>query len=243
MDVNEVKRICLWSGPRNISTAMMYSFAQRTDTVVYDEPLYAAYLSRFDAKDYHPGAQEILDSMEQNAEKVIEMILGPHPRPIALFKQMTHHLLEVDWSFLRHTVNVILTRDPIEMLPSYAKQVKNPTMQDVGYALHFKLLDQINTIGQDPLVLDSRKVLENPPGVLSLLCDKIGIPFDEKMLHWQKGARKEDGVWARFWYRSVHESTGFQPYKPKDEPFPEHLRPLLEECMPYYAGLKALSIG
>lgn len=235
-------RICLWSGPRNISTAMMYAFAQRRDTVVYDEPLYAAYLSRFPARNYHPGAGEILASMEQDPEKVIAMILGPQPAPVAFFKQMTHHLLGLDWSFLEHTKNIILTRDPREMLVSYVKQIAHPSMQDVGYALHSELLQYLEGIGRKPIVLDSRKVLENPAGMFQSLCREMGIPFDESMLSWEKGAIPEDGVWAKYWYHSVHQSTGFEARPPGNDPFPDHLKPLLEECLPYYEELRALSL-
>jgi hypothetical protein len=128
------------------------------------------------------------------------------------------------------------------MLPSYAKQVAQPALRDVGYALHLELLDYLQSIGQMPPVLDSKQTLLNPRGVLTRLCEQIGIPFDEKMLSWEAGARPEDGSWAKFWYHAVHRSTGFQKYSPKQEPFPEKLRPLLAECQPYYEKLAALAI-
>ena len=134
------KRICLWSGPRNISTTLMYSFAQRSDTNVYDEPLYAHYLNNTQAKDYHPAAKEILSTMENDGNKVIEMILGNHEKPIAFFKHMTHHLLDLDHTFMKDCINIILTRDPIDMLPSFDKVIQNPSINDVGYALHTELV-------------------------------------------------------------------------------------------------------
>lgn len=237
MKKDNTKRICLWSGPRNISTAIMYSFAQRPDTNVVDEPLYAHYLSETDADEYHPGAEEVLHSMESDGEKVVESILGPHEKPVVFFKQMTHHLVNIDWSFLEKTINIILTRDPKEMLPSYAKEVEYPTMRDVGYAKHLELLDYLKQIGQKPIVLISEKILSHPRQMLSTLCTSIGIPFEEAMLSWEKGARPEDGSWAKYWYHSVHNSTGFQPYQPKTEPFPDYLKPLLEECEPIYEKL------
>lgn len=235
-------RICLWSGPRNISTALMYSFAQRQDTSVFDEPLYGHYLSRSPARRYHPGAQQIIDAMETDSDQVVNSMLGDTSSPVLFFKHMTHHLIELDWSFLRDTVNVILTRDPVDMLPSYAKNVAQPTIDDVGYARHIELLDYLRSIGQSPPVLDSRQVLLNPEGVLRALCDEIGIDFDSDMLSWEAGPRPEDGVWAPYWYANVHKSTGFAQYKPKTDPFPPHLQPLLAECQPHYAQLHQLAI-
>lgn len=232
-----IKRICLWSGPRNISTAMMYCFAQRSDTKVVDEPLYAHYLSKTDADEYHPGAEEVLETMENDGEKVVDWMLGHHEKPVVFFKQMTHHLVNLDWSFLKDTTNIILTRDPREMLPSYAKEVEHPTMRDVGYAKHMELLEYLQSIGQEPIVLVSEKVLKNPGEMLNKLCDSVGIPFEDSMLSWEKGARPEDGTWAKYWYHSVHNSTGFKPYQPKKEKFPEHLKPLLEDCEPIYEKL------
>lgn len=236
-------RICLWSGPRNISTALMYSFAQRDDTIVYDEPLYAHYLVRTPALAYHPGAEDVLTEMENDGEKVVrDLILGPQPKPVAFFKQMTHHLIELDPTFLRATVNVLLTRDPVEMLPSYAKQIQAPTLQDVGYQAHVELLERLRSMGQEPPVLDSRQILLNPAKVLGELCRRIGVPFQEAMLRWEAGPRPEDGSWARYWYHAVHRSTGFAPYAPKSAPFPASLEPLLAECTPYYEQLSAIAI-
>ena len=216
----------------------MYSFAQREDTSVYDEPLYAHYLASTVAKEYHPGADDIIATMENDGEKVVaDVILGPQPTPVVFFKQMTHHLVDLDQSFMLDTVNVMLTRHPRDMLPSYAEQVVRPTLRDVGYKTHLDLVEYLQSLGQEPAVLDSEATLHNPRGVLQKLCERIGIPFDEVMLSWPAGARPEDGIWAEYWYESVHRSTGFQPYRPKTEPFPEHLKPLFDECMPYYVAL------
>ncbi|MBE7554779.1 MAG: sulfotransferase family protein [Anaerolineales bacterium] len=237
------QRICLWSGPRNISTALMYSFAQRNDTTVVDEPLYAHYLSTTEAHTYHPGAADVIAVQENDGVKVVrDVILGDYPTPLVFFKHMTHHLVNLDWSFLDQTINILLTRDPRDMLPSYAKNVEQPTLRDTDYADHLKLLDYLRSRGQTPPVLDAKQVLLNPRGVLTRLCVQIGIPFEEAMLSWKAGARPEDGVWAKYWYHAVHQSTGFQPYQPKTTPFPEHLQPLLAECQPYYEQLAALAI-
>ena len=239
----ETVRICLWSGPRNISTALMYSFAQRDDTVVYDEPLYAHYLSKYPASDYHPGADEVLATMEHDGNKVVrDTILGEQPKPVAFFKNMVYHTRKLDVEFLKQTVNVLLTRDPVEMLPSFAKQIDEPTIRDVGYKCHIEMLNHLRSIGQTPPVLDSKQVLLNPKKVLGELCEQIGIPFKESMLHWEAGARPEDGSWSKYWYHSLHQSTGFVKYTPKTAPFPEKLKPLLKECQPYYEELSALAI-
>jgi hypothetical protein len=128
------------------------------------------------------------------------------------------------------------------MLPSFAKRIENPSLQDVGYKLHTELLSRLQSMGQNPPVLDSKQILLNPKKVLSELCERIGIPFQESMLSWKAGARPEDGSWAKYWYESVHQSTGFDKYFQKNETFPARLKPLLEECQPYYEQLSAIAI-
>lgn len=237
------KLINLWSGPRNVSTALMYAFAQRSDTLVFDEPLYAHYLSSSNARDYHPLAQEVLDSMENDGNKVVEMMLGNTDKPVLFFKQMTHHLININWDFLPKMINVILTRDPTEMLPSYAKEIENPTMADVGYAMHIELLEYLEANELPVIVLDSRSILEDPENQLRKLCAALAIPFEKSMLKWEAGPITQDGVWAKHWYGNVHKSTGFQQYEPKTDPFPERLKPLLNECLPLYERLKRISFS
>tara|TARA_R110002124_G_scaffold255201_1_gene420890 strand:- start:23054 stop:23788 length:735 start_codon:yes stop_codon:yes gene_type:complete len=231
-------RICLWSGPRNISTALMYSFAQRADTQVFDEPLYGFYLSSTDAVDYHPGSDEIISSMECNGEKVIEMMMDSHEKPIVFFKNMTHHLLDLNRDFMKDVVNVILTRDPVEMLPSFDKVIENPSMKDVGYEDHLELLQYFEKKNIKPIVLDATIFLKNPERILKKLCQEISIPFEKSMLSWKKGARPEDGVWAKYWYGNIHKSTGFIVYKPKTDSFPKKLDNLLVQCLPIYKRLR-----
>lgn len=238
-----IKRICLWSGPRNISTALMYSFAQREDCRVFDELLYAYYLKHHpEAQKYHPGSDEILKTMETDGDKVVESMLANSEKPVLFFKHMTHHLLDLDRTFLNKTINIILTRNPKEMLPSFDKVIKNPVINDVGYALHSELLTYFQENNIPFVVLDSKKVLLNPKETLQKLCKKIDIPFDENMLNWEPQKREEDGVWAKYWYDNVHKSSGFQAYKPKSEPFPNHLNALLKECEPHYQKLITHSI-
>jgi hypothetical protein len=220
----------------------MYSFAQREDTLVVDEPFYAHYLSKSDAKDYHPGAHDIMESQPNDGQEVIEMILGNHPKPVVFFKNMTHHMLNLDFKFVQHVTNIILTRNPVEMLPSFAKVIANPTMKDVGYDLHSQLLDHLIENDNPPIVVDSKQILLNPEQALKTICQKLEIPFDSNMLKWKKGPIPEDGIWAKYWYKTVHNSTEFATYKPKADDFPKNLLPLLNECQPHYHKIMKLSI-
>ncbi len=232
------KRICVWSGPRNISTALMYSFAQRSDTNVVDEPLYAHYLTSTSANEYHPGAEEVIADQENDGQKVIEdVIFGEYDAPVVFFKHMTHHLVDLDWSFMKDTINVILTREPREMLTSFIKQIPNPTLRDTGYPQHLELMEYLRGIGQNPIVIDSKEVLLDPRKKLMEICEHLEIPFEENMLRWEAGARPEDGVWAKHWYHNVHKSTGFQPYQPKNQLLPERLKDLFEESQRLYDEL------
>lgn len=230
-------RICLWSGPRNISTTLMYSFAQRQDTRVFDEPLYAHYLRHTDADTYHPGAEEVLASMENDGQKVIEMMLEMKDRPVVFFKNMTHHLRGLNYDFLKNVTNLILIRNPLEMIPSFGKVIENPTMQDLGYEAQAKLIDYFEKNQIKYIVLDAKNVLLNPESVLTACCDTIGIPFDKSMLQWEKGSRNEDGSWAKYWYKNIHNSTGFKPYQPPAAPFPTRYNDLLKKCQKIYNGM------
>lgn len=236
-----IVRINLWSGPRNVSTALMYSFAQRDDTRVVDEPLYAHYLKMSGAQ--HPGRDEVLRSQSTEAERVIEdVILGPCDKPVLFLKQMAHHLLGVERSFLAKTRNVLLVRDPREMLPSLAQNITTPRLADTGLAFQTTLLRDLDRLRQDVPVLESRELLLDPRSVLTELCRRLQIAFQPAMLAWTAGARAEDGVWAKHWYSAVHRSSGFQPYTQKTEPFPARLKPLLDECIPHYEELSERAI-
>ncbi len=232
----ETLRICLWSGPRNVSTAVMYAFAQRADTRVVDEPLYGHYLRGSGAD--HPGREEVLRAMETDGEKVVrELILGPCEKPVLFLKQMAHHLVELDLGFLERTVNVLLIRDPADMLRSLVHQLPNPVLEDTGMAVQHELLERLTSLGQEPPVLEARQLLLDPPGVLAQLCDRLGLDFDPAMLSWPAEPRPEDGVWAPHWYHNVHRSTGFGRHREKTDPVPKHLEPVLAECRPHYEAL------
>ena len=236
--MDTIKRICLWSGPRNISTALMYSFAQREDTKVFDEPLYGFYLDKTKAKEYQPGAEEILGNMELNGNKVIDFTLSNNEKPVLFFKHMTKHLLDLDRSFLNNVVNVILTRDPKDMISSFSKVIKEPTEEDLGYKQHIELITYFEKENIEYVVLDSKKVLMNPRNVLNKLCDFIGIPFSENMLSWKAQKLQEDGSWAKYWYKNVHNSTKFGIYKEKNNVLPQRLQPLLSSSLELYKILE-----
>ena len=239
--MSDCLRLSVWSGPRNVSTALMYSFRQRPDTLVVDEPLYGHYLSTSDAE--HPGAAKVLETMDDDGERVVrEVILGPCGRPILFFKNMAHHLPGLDPAFLDRITNVLLIRDPNEMLPSLARQLSAPTLRDTGLREQDVILDSILARGERPIVLDARDLLLDPPAVLQRACAALGIPFEDAMLSWPAGPKLEDGIWAEHWYHNVHASTGFAPYTPPENQFPTHLEPLLEECLPLYRRLEAYTI-
>lgn len=236
-----VTRISLWSGPRNVSTALMYSFRQRSDTTVVDEPLYAHYLVRSGVD--HPGRDDVLEDQDNDGERVVrDVILGPSRTPVIFFKNMAHHLGGLDWAFLAELHNVILTRDPAEMLPSLIQQLPEPDLDGTGLPLQVALLDAVLDDGDDPIVLDSRLLLEDPEGVLTQLCQRVSLEFEPAMLSWPAGPVPEDGVWAEHWYDSVHRSTGFAPYRRKDAEVPDRLRPLLAQAIPLYERLLAYAI-
>lgn len=234
------RRIALWSGPRNVSTALMYSFAQRADTRVVDEPLYGHYLVTSGAD--HPGRDAVTAAMDCDGARVArQLVEAPVDAPVLFMKHMAHHLLGLDDGFLDAFDNVLLIRDPRDMLPSLTIQVPGAALADTGLARQCDLYDALEARGRAPAVLDSRELLLDPRAVLSGLCDRLGLPFDAAMLHWPSGPRPEDGVWAPHWYQAVHESTGFAPYRPKTD-FPDRLSALLAECRPCYEHLLARAI-
>ena len=234
-------RLSMWSGPRNISTALMYSFRQRSDTRVFDEPLYGHYLHTSEA--VHPGEEEVLKAMDNNGERVVrEVLLGPCDKPVFFFKNMAHHLPGLNPDFLGALTNLLLIRDPSEMLLSLINQLPQPVLRDTGLKEQLEILEFTLESGQTPLVIEAKEVLLNPEGVLKEVCKRLGLPFERQMLTWPAGPKPEDGVWAKYWYDNVRASTSFAPYRPKDEPFPQHLAPLLEECLFYYERLSAYAI-
>jgi hypothetical protein len=222
----------------------MYSFAQRSDTQVVDEPFYAHYLLQSGAE--HPGRAKVLESQPKDPSVVMQNLMATATNADVLFiKNMAHHMIEMDDILDRlfeEFIPVFLIRDPADMLLSLDKSLPDPSLLDTGYQ---QLLDLFETAENHNLpltVLDSKELLEDPEFVLSALCEQVGIPFEESMLSWQPGPIPEDGIWAKHWYDKVHQSTGFNPYNPKSENLPDRLNPLYEHCKSIYDRLFAHAI-
>lgn len=229
----------MWSGPRNISTALMRSFSSRPDTAVSDEPLYAHYLRVTNAA--HPGREQVLSHHDADWRSVVSDLLGPVPggKGVWYQKHMAHHLTpEVDRGFVRSLTNCFLIRDPADMITSYIKVLPNPTPRDLGLPQQLELFEaERERLGHAPPVIDSRDVLVDPRGALSALCERLEIPFVDAMLTWPRGPHGSDGVWGPHWYAAVYESTTFEPYRPKGETVPSRLAQVYDECRGIYDAL------
>ena len=246
-----ITRIAMWSGPRNISTAMMRSWGNRPDTVVVDEPFYAFYLKETGTR--HPGAEEVIAQGETDWRKVVELCRrNANPvedspgkaRTIFYQKQMTHHLLpEISRGWLGDLTNCFLIRDPAEVIASYIKKNPEPELNDLGFVQQVEIFDLVR--GQKdsiPPVIDADDVLRDPERLLRLLCDAIGIEFSDAMLSWPPGPRNTDGSWAKYWYAEVERSTGFQPYRERKIELPDHLRGIEQHCRECYEQLYAVRL-
>ena len=234
------KIICLWSCPRNISTALMYSFAQREDAQVFDEPLYAHYLKASGVN--HPAREEVLQSLENDGNKVVQGVILQKSKKVLFHKLMTHFLIDIDTTFLSKVSNIIFIRNPEEIIASYSKIIPNPKLGDIGVKQQYELYLSLEKKDNTPIILDSKYLLQNPELMLNKLCNILEISFDKKMLKWKKGARKEDGIWAKNWYANIHNSTGFLPYTKKEITLSENNMTLAKKCKPYYKFLTAKSI-
>ncbi|WP_232826465.1 hypothetical protein [Lewinella sp. IMCC34183] len=232
------RRINLWSSPRNISTALMYAFAQRPDTVVVDEPLYAHYLTRQPTEADHPGRTAILAAQDTDGQTVVNRLLhDDYPAENVVFKQMTHHLVELDPNFLYGMTNVLLIRDPYEILASFGQVIDTVTAEDVGLPQQGDLFDRLTVTGSLSAVVDARRLLDDPAGILRALCERIDIAYDPAMLHWPAGPKAYDGVWADHWYAGVHRSTGFEPRPKKIIKLSPDLTAVAEATHPIYERL------
>jgi sulfotransferase family protein len=260
MTIDSTVRIAMWSGPRNISTAMMRSWGNRDDCIVVDEPLYAAYLAATGKA--HPGAAEVIAAGETDWRKVVQQLIESTPltpampdpaavprgarglhsgRRIFYQKHMTHHVLaEMDRSWLGKLTNCFLIRHPREVLASYVKIVETPTLEDTGFPQQAGIFAWVrSSMGHNPPVLDAADVLKSPRRMLGTLCEAVGVPFQEAMLSWPPGPRASDGVWAKYWYGEVEKSTGFRPYQEKRIELPERLSELAAACLSYYDAMHA----
>ncbi len=235
-------RVAMWSGPRNISTALMRSWGNRADTIVCDEPLYAHYLTQTEVA--HPGREEVMAAHETDWRRVVRWLSQDPETGYRVFyqKHMAHHLLgHIDRGWLAKLINCFLIREPRAMLASLAKKMGPPSLADTGLPQQADLFDALwREAGHGsppPPVIDSADVLQAPRRVLALLCERIGVPFDEAMLSWPPGPRSTDGIWAKYWYDAVERSTGFAPYRPSSVALPPDLEALYQECLPYYTRL------
>ena len=235
------RRIAMWSGPRNLSTAMMRAFSSRPDCTVSDEPFYAAYLAATGI--VHPMNDEVLASQPQDPHRVAADMLGPVPegKPVWYQKHMAHHMVDgfpLDW--MDGVTNVFLLRRPERVLASYAQKREDVSLRDIGFAEQAMLFDRVaDRLGKAPPVVDSEDVRRDPRGTLSALCAAIDLPFDEAMLSWPKGQHKDDGVWAPHWYGAIFDSTGFAPPDEKVVELPEHLRDIADEAQVFYDRMAA----
>jgi hypothetical protein len=239
-------RIAMWSGPRNISTALMRSFGARTDTAVVDEPFYAAYLAG--SGSMHPMRTEVLASQPNNWREVVTQLLGPVPGGKAIYyqKHMTHHMLDSfgrEWT--RSVRNCFLIRDPEAVLRSYMLKRSEITLADLGFVQQRELFErEAERLGSAPPVVEGADVLANPPRMLARLCAALQIPYSEAMLSWPSGRRATDGVWAPAWYESVERSTGFAaPSAPIATALPADLMRIADQARPHYEVLAAYRLS
>ena len=232
-------RIAMWSGPRNISTAMMRAWGNRPDSFVVDEPFYAFYLKKTGAD--HPGAAEVIAAGETDWRKIVANLTESIPNDARIFyqKHMTHHLLpEVSRDWLRAVTNCFLIRDPAEVIASYIKKNREPTVEDVGFVQQAEIFEFVRRqIGVVPPVIDADDVLRDPDRILRRLCHAIGAEFSNAMLSWPPGPRETDGIWAKYWYAEVERSTSFQPWRERKIEVPKSLREVNDRCRAIYEQL------
>ena len=235
-------KIFMWSGPRNLSTALMRSFENREDTKVWDEPLYAYYLN--ETKKDHPLANEIINKYEVDIRKLIDSIIDKHNNKSIFYqKHMTHHILRntpLDW--IKSGINCLLIRDPKDVINSYIKKHKLYTSDDLGYPAQLKLFNIINKIEKKPIVINADNLSKNPKEAIIELCKKIKIPFDLKMLNWPLGKRQTDGLWEKVWYKNVQTSTKFDRLSKDENDIPKQYYSIYEECLEIYKKLNKYDI-
>jgi len=225
-------RVAMWSGPRNLSTAMMRAWENRGDTVVVDEPLYAAYLHRTGID--HPAREDVLAAQPADLQAAVAGLTGPVPDGVRVHyaKHMAHHLLDGDdlgWTAAFR--NVLLIRDPGEVVASYVRSREACEPADIGLLQQVRLLD---AWPEPPPVIDASDFLHDPERHLRWLCDWLGVPFTDRMLSWPPGPRDSDGVWAPHWYAAVQASTGFEPWRPREVDLSPHDGEVAEACRPAY---------
>jgi hypothetical protein len=237
-------RLAMWSGPRNISTAMMRAWENRPDCAVSDEPLYAAWLTLSGAD--HPGRDEVIAAGDTDWRRVVrELTEGPVPHAATIWyqKHMCHHLHpDMSWDWIADLDNVLLLRDPDQVVASYvaARGTDEIVPEDVGLPQQIELFEWLGTrTGRPPLVIDSSEFLSAPEAHLRALCEQFDIEFLPRMLAWPSGPRASDGVWAKYWYDSVWRSTGFKTPRPRRVQLSGRAAEVAEYCRPIYQRLRS----
>ncbi len=236
--------LAMWSGPRNLSTAMMRSFAQRSDCKVWDEPFYAAYLVKTGMD--HPMRDEVIADGLQDPKDVITACLTPPEPPKTLYyqKHMTQHMIpgvSTDW--MKQVINAFLIRSPERVLASYAKKRGEVTAEDLGYRRQREMFDELcDQSGSAPLVIDSTDIRRQPEAMLKKICDGIGFPFDPAMLSWEPGESPDDGIWGKHWYDSIWKSTGFAPPEKEPAELPDELKHILDEVRDDFEAVEKFKI-
>lgn len=236
-------RIAMWSGPRNLSTAMMYAFAARPDCAVVDEPFYAAYLARTGLD--HPMRAEILASQPQDPAEVEAALLGsiPAQKPHFYQKHMTQHMIPgIPRGWMSEVQNVFLIRHPARVVASFSAKYENPSIMDIGFLQQVELFDEVRASGGAPVVIDSSDIRRDPAVMLKRLCAAIGLAWDPAMLSWPAGGHPQDGVWAAHWYGSVHASTGFAPAEGPLPDLPPERAALADQAMESYLRLAEVKL-
>ena len=236
-------KIAMWSGPRNLSTAMMYAFGNRADFHVIDEPFYGPYLRMTGLA--HPMGDEIMASRPESGEAVAAQLSGPIPggKPHAYHKHMCQHMIPgMPRDFMADCVNVFLLRHPARVVASFSKGYETPTAADIGFALQAELYEHVASLGLTPYVIDSADIRRDPEGKLRALCEAIGLAFDPAMLNWPAGGHAQDGVWAPHWYASVHRSTGFAGPEGPLPVLEGRARALADEAMEPYEKMRSATL-
>ena len=231
--------IACWSGPRNISTALMRSWSSRKDTYVTDEPFYAYYLKETKLK--HPMHNEIIKKYSSNYNEIVNYLTNeiPQKKKIWYQKHMSHHILnleKIDW--IKNCENCILLRHPKEVINSYSIKNKLNSVEELGYPQQYEIVNFLKKINKSFTVIDSSELLNNPEKVLSAWCKKINIKFDKSMLSWEKGYHSNDGIWRKFWYDNVIKTNRFQKYEKKDITIENKYDSIYNESMEYYNHLR-----
>jgi len=231
--------VSCWSGPRNISTALMRSWSSRKDTFVTDEPFYAYYLKETKLK--HPYYKEIINKYSSNYDEVVKYLINriPENKKIWYQKHMAHHIFDfnnIEW--VNNCENCILLRHPKEVISSYSKKNKLDSVEELGYPQQYEIIKYLKKMNKSYVIIDSSELLKNPEKVLSQWCMKINIKFDKSMLRWEKGSHTSDGIWWKGWYDNVIKTTRFKQYEKKDINIENKYDSIYNESMKYYTYLK-----